>query len=87
MKNELKLIEQKVLTALQEIRPFLEADGGDISLEEITEDMVVKVRFHGACCSCSMSSMTLKSGIEETVKRVAPEIQRVVAVENEAVTN
>lgn len=69
-----KTIEQKVEEALKQIRPYLEADGGDISLFEVTPDFIARVRFHGACKSCNMSFMTLKSGIEETVKRAVPEI-------------
>lgn len=70
----------RIEEALQQLRPFLEADGGDMSLVEVTDDMVVKVKLHGACSSCSMSMMTLKAGVEEAVKRVAPEIKRVEAV-------
>lgn len=76
----MQLIEQKVLQALSQIRPFLEKDGGDISLIEITTDMVVRVKLHGACETCSMSVMTLKAGVEENIKTMAPEIIRVEAV-------
>jgi Fe-S cluster biogenesis protein NfuA len=76
----MQLIEQKVLQALSQIRPFLEKDGGDISLIEITADMVVRVKLHGACETCSMSVMTLKAGVEENIKTMAPEIIRVEAV-------
>lgn len=70
----------KIEDALQQIRPFLEADGGNVSVVEITEDMIVKVQLLGACKSCSMSMMTLKAGIEETIKRAVPEIRSVEAV-------
>ena len=73
-------LSARVNNALGDLRPFLEADGGNISLEEITADGVVRVRLHGACSSCSMSPMTLKAGVEEAIKRVAPEIVRVEAV-------
>jgi Fe-S cluster biogenesis protein NfuA len=76
----MKLTEQKVLQALSQIRPFLEKDGGDISLVEITADMVARVKLHGACETCSMSVMTLKAGVEENIKTLAPEIVRVEAV-------
>jgi Fe-S cluster biogenesis protein NfuA len=66
--------------ALNDLRPFLEADGGDISLEEITADGVAHVKLHGACCGCSMSPMTMKAGVEEAIKRMCPEIKRVEAV-------
>jgi Fe-S cluster biogenesis protein NfuA len=66
--------------ALKDLRPFLEADGGDISLEEITPEGVARVRLHGACMGCSMSPMTMKAGVEEALKRAAPEIVSVEAV-------
>lgn len=77
---------EKVLQALAQIRPFLEKDGGDISLVEITPDMVARVKLHGACETCSMSSMTLRAGVEENIKTLAPEIVRVEAVEAEHIT-
>lgn len=70
----------RIENALQQIRPYLEADGGNVSLIEITDDNVVKLQLHGACKSCSMSMMTLKAGIEETVKRSVPEVKSVVAI-------
>ena len=69
-----------VLKALDEIRPFLNSDGGDISLVEIKEDKHVKVRLEGACTSCSVNQMTLKSGVETTIKKYAPQIETVVNV-------
>lgn len=74
--EKLQLIED----ALQQLRPFLEADGGNVSLVEITDDNIVRLELHGACRSCSMSMMTLKAGIEEAVKRAVPEIREVVAI-------
>lgn len=71
---------QKVEEALTSIRPYLQADGGNVSLLEITADMVVKLELHGACKSCSMSAMTMKAGIEETIKRTVPAIKSVEAV-------
>jgi len=71
---------KKVEEALEQIRPYLQADGGNVSLIEITNDNVVKLELLGACKSCSMSMMTLKAGIEETVKRAVPEIKSVEAV-------
>ena len=70
----------RVKAALAELRPFLEADGGDITLDDISEKGVVRVRLHGACSNCSMSAMTMKAGVEEAIKRVAPEVVRVEAV-------
>ncbi len=83
--RELLHTTERIEEALATLRPFLNADGGDISLEEVTEDGVVKVRLHGACTSCAMSSMTMKAGVEETIKRVAPHIREVVAVSKEVV--
>lgn len=70
----------RIKAALTELRPFLEADGGDITLEGITEKGVVRVRLHGACSNCSMSAMTMKAGVEAAIKRVAPEVVMVEAV-------
>ena len=72
----------KIEEALNQIRPYLEADGGNISLVEVTNDHIVKVRLHGACNSCNMSAMTLKAGVEETVRKAAPEIIAVEAIHN-----
>ena len=76
-----KEIEEKVLLALEEIRPFLESDGGDISLVAIENDKKVKVQLHGACVSCTVNQMTFKSGVEMTIKKHAPEIEEVVSVD------
>jgi Fe-S cluster biogenesis protein NfuA len=69
-----------VLKALDEIRPFLNSDGGDISLIGIEDDKHVKVRLEGACTSCSVNQMTLKAGVETTIKKYAPQIETVVNV-------
>ena len=66
--------------ALEEIRPFLKSDGGDISLVAI-EDTIVKVQLEGACISCTVNQMTLKSGVEMTIKKYAPHIEQVINVE------
>jgi Fe-S cluster biogenesis protein NfuA len=71
---------KKVEEALEQIRPYLQADGGNVSLVEITKEKVVKLELQGACKSCSMSMMTLKAGIEETIKRAVPEISAVEAI-------
>lgn len=73
-------LKLKVEEALEQIRPYLQADGGNVSLIEITSDNVVKLELLGACKSCAMSAMTLKAGIEESIKRVAPEITAVEAI-------
>jgi Fe-S cluster biogenesis protein NfuA len=66
--------------ALEEIRPFLNSDGGDISLVSITEGKHVTVRLEGACTSCSVNQMTLKAGVETTIKKFAPQIETVVNI-------
>jgi len=76
-------IAVKINAALQDLRPFLEADGGDMELVNITDEGVAQVQLLGACYSCSMSVMTLKAGLEEAVKKVAPEIIRVEAIDLE----
>ena len=73
-------LAERARAALTDLRPFLEADGGDITLEEITAEGVARVKLHGACCGCAMSPMTMKAGVEEAIKRVAPEIRSVEAV-------
>ena len=77
-----KQIKEKVEEALNEIRPFLQSDGGDISLISIEDNKLVKVQLEGACTNCSVNQMTLKSGIEMTIKKFAPQIEKVVSVEN-----
>ncbi|KYG82347.1 NifU family protein [Roseivirga echinicomitans] len=71
---------ERVEAALEKIRPFLKADGGDVKVLEITDDMIVRLELLGACESCPMSHMTMKAGIEEAIKRDIPEIKGVVAV-------
>ncbi|NQU32302.1 MAG: NifU family protein [Bacteroidetes bacterium] len=75
--NELK---QKVLNVLDQVRPYLQADGGDINFVNITEDFVVNVELTGACGSCAFSTVTLKNGVEATLKKVLPQIKEVVAI-------
>lgn len=70
-------IKQNVEKALDEIRPFLNSDGGDITLIAIVDDKHVKVRLEGACISCKINQMTLKAGVETTIKKHAPEIETV----------
>ncbi len=66
--------------ALDDIRPHLAVDGGDVTVVELTDEMTVKVRWMGACGSCAMSAMTMRAGVEQTVKSRLPQIQSVVAV-------
>ena len=73
-------IKEKVLLALDEIRPFLASDGGDISLESIKDEKIAYVKLHGACAGCSVNQMTLKTGVEMTIKKYVPQIEKVVGV-------
>lgn len=73
-------ILNKIDRALDEIRPYLEADGGDINLVEVTDDFVVKVKLMGACSSCNISMQTLKNGVEIVVKRAVPEVKEVIEI-------
>ena len=75
-----KEITDKIKEVLEQIRPYLQADGGDLDLVEITDDYIVKVRLLGACGSCPMSTMTLKAGVEGTLKKEVPEVQSVESV-------
>ena len=67
--------------ALDEIRPFLESDGGDISLVSIENDKLVKVKLLGACTNCTVNQMTLNSGVEMMIKKYAPQIERVINID------
>ncbi|HPF64809.1 MAG: NifU family protein [Lentimicrobium sp.] len=70
----------KVKNIIEQIRPYLQADGGDISFVELTDDKVVNVELQGACGSCPFSRMTLKNGVEEAVRKALPEIKSVEAL-------
>ena len=72
-------LKDRIEKALNEIRPFLENDGGNISLIEV-KNKTVKVRLEGACTTCSVNQMTLKSGVEMTIKKHAPEIENVINI-------
>ena len=73
-------LETKVRNVIEQIRPYLQADGGDISFVELTQDNVVNVELQGACGSCPFSRMTLKNGVEDAMKKALPEIVSVEAV-------
>ncbi|MGL4383877.1 MAG: NifU family protein [Flavobacterium sp.] len=73
-------LTENVMKALDEIRPFLKSDGGDITLIAIEDEKHVKVRLEGACTSCSVNQMTLRAGVETTIKKFAPQIETVVNV-------
>ena len=74
------LLKKKVESALEEIRPFLLSDGGDITLLSINKN-IVKVQLLGNCVTCSVNQMTLKNGVEMTIKKHAPQIKEVISVE------
>ena len=73
-------ITQQVEQALETIRPYLIADGGDVAIEEITSELVVKLRLLGNCGSCKMSFMTMKAGIEQAIIKAVPEVTAVEAI-------
>ena len=70
----------RIEDVLNQLRPYLEADSGNVNFLEVTENMVVKLKFTGACSSCSMSMMTLKAGIEQAILRMIPQVNAVEAV-------
>ena len=76
----MEAIKERVEKALEKIRPYLVADGGDISLVDITDEMVVKVELQGACNGCPFSVQTLKAGVEMAVRKEVPEIREVIDV-------
>jgi Fe-S cluster biogenesis protein NfuA len=73
----------KIESALNEIRPYLQSDGGDISFISINENNEVRVKLTGACENCPMNIQTLKSGIEKAIQKAAPEVTRVIAVDEQ----
>tara|TARA_B100001564_G_scaffold243582_1_gene206420 strand:+ start:72 stop:350 length:279 start_codon:yes stop_codon:yes gene_type:complete len=75
-----KELAAKIQNALSELRPYLEADSGNITLVEITDNLVARVQLHGACVDCSMINMTMKGGVESAIKNVAPEITAIEAI-------
>lgn len=70
----------RIENTLDTLRPYLQADSGNVSLLEVTEDMIVKLELLGACSNCSMSMMTLKAGIEQSLLKAIPELKGVVAI-------
>lgn len=76
-----QVIEKKVNNVLEQIRPYLQADGGDIKFINLTDDLTVNVELMGACGSCPYSVMTLKNGVEEAMKKAIPEIKSVESVQ------
>ncbi len=79
-KNDVQALKERVKSAIDQIRPSLQADGGDIRLVSVSENGQVSVQLQGACKGCPMSQMTLTHGVERHLKSVIPEVTRVVAV-------
>jgi Fe-S cluster biogenesis protein NfuA len=79
-KKKHQALLQRVEDSINTIRPYLETDGGNIEVLEITDDMIVKLRLLGNCEDCPMSEMTMTAGVEEAIKRAVPEIAKVEAV-------
>lgn len=73
-------ITKKIETALDSIRPYLMADGGNVKILELSSDNILKLEFVGACGSCPMSTMTFKAGVEEAIKRAVPEVKSIEVV-------
>lgn len=82
MNNE---IEGKILSALDEIRPYLQSDGGDISFIDMNENFEVRIKLMGACGTCPMSIQTLKSGIEKAIQKAVPQVTKIVAYNEDMV--
>lgn len=73
-------VRTKISQTIDKVRPYLVADGGDIELKEITDDLTVKVELQGACGTCPFSLFTLKNGVEQALKKEVPEVKEVIAV-------
>lgn len=80
MQNKEEII-RKINTTLEQIRPYLQADGGDVILSEVTDDLTVKVQLTGACHGCPFSMQTLKAGVEQALRHSVPEIKEVQSVQ------
>lgn len=80
MTEQKEMLTQKVKNIIEQVRPYLQQDGGDINFVEVTDDMVVNVELTGACGSCPYSTMTLKNGVENTIRKALPEIKSVEAI-------
>ena len=74
-------VRERITKALERVRPYLQSDGGDISLIDVTDDFTVRVKLQGACHGCPFSMQTLKAGVEQALIREVPEIKKVVAVD------
>jgi Fe-S cluster biogenesis protein NfuA len=77
--TDLQSIKERVAKALERVRPYLQSDGGDIDLLDVTDDMTVRVKLKGACHGCPYSMQTLKAGVEQAIIKEVPEIKRVIS--------
>jgi Fe-S cluster biogenesis protein NfuA len=77
---DLESITRRIEASLDSIRPYLEADGGNVKVNEVTSDNIVKLEFVGACGNCPMSTMTFKAGVEEAIKKAVPEIKSIEVI-------
>jgi len=80
MENNKEEVTKKVQNVIEQIRPYLQQDGGDIEFIELTDDNIVNVKLLGACGSCPYSTMTLKNGVETAMKKAIPDIKSVEAI-------
>jgi len=80
MAEDKEVLVRKVKNVIEQVRPYLQQDGGDINFVELTDDMIVNVELTGACGSCPYSTMTLKNGVENTIRKAIPEIKSVEAI-------
>jgi Fe-S cluster biogenesis protein NfuA len=76
-----KNVKERVIKALERVRPYLQSDGGDIDLIDVTDDGIVKVKLTGACHGCPYSVQTLKAGVEQAIMKEVPEIKRVISTD------
>lgn len=74
-------VKERVQSVVNWLRPFIQSDGGDLELVDVTDDNIVRVRFHGACVGCPSSANTLQNGIERNIREKVPEVSQVVSVE------
>jgi Fe-S cluster biogenesis protein NfuA len=73
-------LTQRIEESLDSIRPYLEADGGNVRVQQVTDDHIVRLEFLGACGNCPMSTMTFKAGVEEAIKKAVPEIKGIEVI-------
>ena len=79
---DIENVRERVLQALEGMRPYLNSDGGDVRLHNVTTEGVVELELLGNCETCEMSNMTMKAGLEQAIRRVAPEVKEVLAVKS-----